>query len=182
MSAIQQYEQADTLPGATKDWYVIYAKARQEVLARDNLARQGYEVYLPLTRNRRRRRGKHTVCVEPLFPRYLFIRLDKVTDNWGPIRSTFGVQTLVRFGDQPARVPGNLVDALMSHDDEEGCQNLPVVDFQPGEAVRIVDGVMAGYEGIVRARNSTDRVTILLDFAGKYTELAMSRHQLEHVR
>ena len=164
------------------DWYLIHRKVRQERTARDNLQRQGYEVYLPLLRNRRRRRGQYSPVIEPMFPRYLFIRLDKTTDNWGPIRSTLGVANLVRFGDQPARVPGQFVDDLMARDDEEGCQSLPVVDFQHGESVRIVDGVMAGFEGVFQARNSNDRVIILLEFAGTYTELALSYHQLERNR
>ena len=80
-----------------KAWYLIYTKPRQERYARENLERQGYEVYLPLIRDRRRRKGRYVETVDALFPRYLFIHLDQDTDNWSPIRSTFGVSGLGLF-------------------------------------------------------------------------------------
>ena len=40
--------------------------------------------------------------VEPVFPRYLFVRLDFGVTNLAPIRSTLGVSDLVRFGEQRA--------------------------------------------------------------------------------
>ena len=68
-----------------KNWYLIYTKPHKEQLARENLERQGYEIYLPMARLRRRRMGKGATRIEPLFPRYLFIHLDAKTDNWSPI-------------------------------------------------------------------------------------------------
>ena len=47
-----------------------------------------------------------------MFPRYLFIQLDRENDNWMPIRSTIGVQNLVQFGGIAARVPDNLISDL----------------------------------------------------------------------
>ncbi len=92
-----------------KAWYLIYTKPRQERYARENLERQGYEVYLPLMKDRRRRKGRYVEIVDALFPRYLFIHLDQDTDNWSPIRSTFGVSGLVYFGFKPARVASDFV-------------------------------------------------------------------------
>ena len=89
---------------AGKCWYLIYAKPRQEKTAVDNLLRQAYEVYFPQIRVTRNRNSVRKVTIEPLFPRYLFIRLDAHTDNWAPIRSTMGVTALVRFGGYAAAV------------------------------------------------------------------------------
>jgi len=97
-----------------KAWYLVYTKPRQEGLAQENLARQGYGVYLPRVRLMRKRQGRPVAIIEPLFPRYLFIQLDTQSDNWGPIRSTFGVASLVRFGNEPAKVPDNFVAHLKS--------------------------------------------------------------------
>ncbi len=162
-----------------KAWYLIYTKPRQERYARENLERQGYEVYLPLMKDRRRRNGRYVEIVDALFPRYLFIHLDQDTDNWSPIRSTFGVSGLVYFGFKPARVASDFVDYLRSRDDASGCQNLPAPEFAQGDRVRIVDGAMTGYEGVFHARTSRDRVTILLSFAGAFTQVDLSLHQLE---
>lgn len=160
-------------------WYLIYSKPQQERLALENLARQGYEAYLPLIRNRRRRGGRYVQAIDPMFPRYLFIHLNDETDNWGPIHSTFGVSKLVRFGDLPARVPDDLVASLQAGEDEAGVQNLPPPDFRIGDKVRIVEGPMAGYEGIFHAKTSQERIIILLQIAGQSTRVQLAAGHIE---
>jgi len=145
-------------------WYLIYSKPQQERLAYENLERQGYHSYLPLIRNRRRRQGRYVAIVEPMFPRYLFVNLSDETDNWGPIRSTIGVANLVRFGMRAARVPDNLITMMQSRD-SEGIQTMQPPELKPGDPVRIVEGVMAGYEAIFQARTGKERVLLLLKFA-----------------
>ena len=89
-------------------WYLVHAKPRQEDTALANLARQGFEAFLPRMRRQVRHAGRWRERVEALFPRYLFVSLDPETHDWAPIRSTVGVSSLVRFGDEPARVPPDL--------------------------------------------------------------------------
>lgn len=119
--------------------------------------------------------------IEPLFPRYLFIHLDAVTDNWAPIRSTIGVTNLVRFGEEPAVVPQGLVELLMARDNASGVQELPPEEFRKGCRVRISEGLMMGYEGIYLAKTSRERVRILLDIVGTQTRVNLKLTYLEAV-
>ncbi len=162
-------------------WYLVYTKPQQEGLAFENLERQGYSAYLPRMRTRRRRQGRYVKLVEPMFPRYLFIRLNDETDNWGPIRSTIGVANLVRFGMQPARVPDDLIETLKNRDDEGGIQQIERREFHPGDEVRIVEGVMAGYEGIFEARTGKQRVSLLLEIANTTARVEVSGDDIEPV-
>jgi len=98
-------------------WYAIHTKPSQEKTAREHLERQGYEVFLPLIKAKKRLRGKWTNRIEALFPRYLFIRLAMFEDNFAPIRSTRGVHRIVRFGNYPAQVPSDFVRALIANQD-----------------------------------------------------------------
>ena len=43
----------------------MYAKPRQETVARTNLVRQGYEIYLPLVRQPRKRKGRRVTVIAP---------------------------------------------------------------------------------------------------------------------
>ena len=162
-------------------WYLVYSKPQQERLALENLLRQGYQSYLPLIRNRRRRMGRYVSLVEPMFPRYLFVHLSDQTDNWGPIRSTIGVASLVRFGMRAAQVPEDLIGLLRAREDEEGIQNLPVPELKTGDRVRIVEGVMAGYEAIFQAKSGKERVLILLDIADKLARVEVGADDIEPV-
>jgi hypothetical protein len=96
----------------TTAWYLVHTKPRQEEVALANLERQGYECYLPQMRIERIRRRKAEVATEPMFPRYLFIRLDSSDQgkSRSPIRSTLGVSQLVHFGARAAKVDDALVD------------------------------------------------------------------------
>ncbi len=166
-------------PSAQRCWYLIYSKPRQEQVARTNLERQGYETYLPLSRETRRRRGRAAEIIVPLFPRYLFIHLDSQTDNWGPIRSTLGVVSLVRFAHQPAQVPDDLVTALRARENPEGLVAVPREIFRRGGRVRITDGSFMGYEGIFLAPSGRGRVVILLDIMGKLTRATVGTISIE---
>lgn len=168
-------------PDTTKAWYLIYCKPRQENVAKRNLERQGFVIYLPLARQYRRRRGQRVDVVAPLFPRYLFIYLSKETDNWRPIRSTLGVSSLVRFGQHPAAVPHDLVAFLQTRDDAQGVQDLPLPGFQAGQGVRVTEGVMREYEGIYLAKSGKDRVLILLEIMGKGTRVVVPSDHIEPI-
>ena len=148
-------------------WYLVYSKPRQEALAKQNLERQGYTTYLPLFRTPRKRLGRRIVRIEPMFPRYLFIHLDTKTDNWAPIRSTIGVNTLVRFGMTPSPVPEDLIELLKQREDSGGVQDIPMHQFNEGQRVRIEEGPFMGYEGIFLAKTGQQRVLVLLDIVGK---------------
>jgi len=162
-----------------RSWYLVYTKPRQENLAQENLARQGYETYLPQIYQTRRRNGRHVKTVEAFFPRYLFIHLDSETDNWAPIRSTIGVSKLVRFDNIPAVVPDQLIQALQSNGDENGIQRLMQKNLERGDKVTIIDGPLAGYQGIYQQQNSAERIAVLVDLVGKNTLLNISVHDLQ---
>ena len=164
-----------------KAWYLVFSKPQRERLALENLERQKYQVYLPLVRNRRRVGGRYRSLIEPMFPRYLFIQLDDKTDDWGPIRSTIGVARMVRFGMIPARLPDTLVQLLREREDGQGIQSLPGQDFKRGDRVRIVEGVMAGYEAIYQSGSGRERVILLLEIAERSAKIILKQDNIEPV-
>lgn len=162
-----------------RSWYLIVTKPQSEFKAQENLLRQGYKTYLPLVQTSRRRNGKKVERTEAFFPRYLFIHLDKETDNWSPIRSTIGVAGLVRFGGMPAAVPDNMIANLMNNENEFGLQSVEKKELNQGDKVAIVDGPFEGYKAVYQKMKSTERVSVLLDIVGKNTQVTLSVHELE---
>jgi transcriptional antiterminator RfaH len=144
-------------------WYLIYTKPRQEKCALQNLEQQGYQCYLPLLPKEKLRHGALALSDEPLFPRYLFIRLaqDFMAKSWSPIRSTKGVSRLVRFGVEPARIDDALVDLLRAH--ETSMLAEPERLFRAGERVQLTEGPFAGIEGIYQMADGDRRVMVLIE-------------------
>jgi len=93
-----------------KQWFVVQSKPRREAVAEVNLERQGFETYWPRIVQSRRSRGKWRKVIEPLFPRYLFVRLEQGRDDFAPIRSTTGVKELVCFGGVPKILQPEIIE------------------------------------------------------------------------
>jgi transcriptional antiterminator RfaH len=158
-------DSTEPLPPSTESWYLVHTKPRQEEIALANLERQGYTCYLPQMRIERIRRRKAEVATEPMFPRYLFIRLDNSDQgkSWSPIRSTLGVSQLVHFGARAAKVDDTLVDLLHKRQ-----RALPTeAMFQSGDSVVITDGPFAGIEAIYQTADAERRAFILLEILAK---------------
>jgi transcriptional antiterminator RfaH len=149
-----------------KAWYLVYCKPRQEKVAQENLARQSFETYLPMVCVEKRRNRQIVSQIEPMFPRYLFIQLTPGVQNFAPIRSTLGVSKLVEFGLKPAQVPDALVESLKNKAAPDSYMEIKMPEPKVGDKVRVVDGVMYGYEGILTAKSSRERVELLLEMVG----------------
>lgn len=127
-------------------WHVIRTKVREEFRALENLQNQGFEVFLPTCQVQKKSQGNIKTVTEPLFSRYLFIRLSDVNSNWSPIRSTRGVSQLLRFGQstEPVVVPDPIMRCLM----QRCTQKEPLHQlFQEGELLEITKGPFKGLLG-----------------------------------
>jgi transcriptional antiterminator RfaH len=155
-------------------WYVVHTKPRQEHRALLNLTQQGYECYLPLVDTEKLRQNVVKLVQEPLFSRYLFIRLDTgmAGKSWGPIRSTIGVCRLVTFGYEPAKVDSELIEILRTH--QSAAAQEPVRLFQPGEQVQIKDGPFAGLHAIYQMGDGESRAMVLIEILSKPSQLTLS--------
>ncbi|MDP1773845.1 MAG: transcription/translation regulatory transformer protein RfaH [Methylobacter sp.] len=162
-------------------WYVIHTKPRQEQRALLNLEQQGYECYLPMVTIEKLRKGVLSVAEEPLFARYLFIRLDVSLSGkgWGAIRSTPGVSRLVTFGTEPAKVDDRLIEALRAQKDALCSQ--PQRLFAQGERVLITDGPFVGIEAIYQMNDGESRAMVLIELLSKPTKLNISPSSLRKI-
>ena len=156
------------------DWYLAYCKARQEGMASQGLKEQGYRVYLPKLRIKRRRPGGAKFIEEPLFPRYLFVGTDSGKHSLGAVQYTRGIQKLVRFGHYPLPVASEIIEAIRAREHPgTGCHRLELPGLRPGDTVSIESGVFAGLNGVFTQRSGHDRVTVLLDILGQQAQASI---------
>jgi len=165
-----------------KYWHLLMTKPREDERAESHLLNQDYELFRPMIRQFKIQGGKQVAVTEPLFPRYLFIRLDDVLGNWSKIRSTRGVAKMVRFTDMPAKVPDSLIEELRSQCIEDNIIDTtkyrPFV-FEKGDEIEITDGSFRGLKAIIKAQVAEDRVLLLLNLLGKEQELEISLNQVK---
>jgi len=154
-------------------WYVIHTKPRQEQRALLNLEQQGYECYLPLLSIEKIRQSSLSLVEEPLFPRYLFIRLDasQSGQSWAPIRSTLGVSRLVTFGSDPAKVDAELISTLRIQNSQ--LRQTPQRMFNEHDRVQIQSGPFAGLDAIYQMPDGESRAMVLIQFLSKPIRLSV---------
>ncbi len=160
-------------------WFAVLTKPRAEHVAREHLERQGFECRLPRLRRHQRRAGGMVDRIEPLFPRYLFLRADPEGQNLATVRSTRGVCGLVRFGDSPARVPESVIESIAQRTDAStGFVRLDPPPLEPGARVRVTDGPFAGVEAVFRERSASSRALLLVRLLGEWCSVKVP---IEHL-
>ncbi|QRY80253.1 transcription/translation regulatory transformer protein RfaH [Pseudomonas sp. PDNC002] len=149
-------------------WYLIQTKPHQEPRAEENLMRQGFSCYRPVVGQGSR--------PQPLFPGYLFIRLDQQHDNWFPIRSTRGVARIVSFGAQPLAVADELVEEIRQR--IATLPERPASRFHQGQAVRVKCAGDCEVEAIFVCDDGTERGLILLNLLQREQRIRVPLSQL----
>jgi transcriptional antiterminator RfaH len=146
-------------------WYVVHSQPHREHYAAKHLEAQGYAVFMPrLARTVRHARRTKSV-LRPLFPRYLFLRLDLDVDRWRSVRSTFGVASMIMDGERPRPAPCGVVEALVAAYDGQGGYDFQS-DLRVGDRVRFLSGAFADRLGQLVALDDAGRVHVLLDILG----------------
>jgi len=155
------------------NWYLVMSKPREEERAYENLVYQQYNCYLPKVKIEKIKQGKKIQLLEPLFPRYLFVQLNSITDNWGPVRSTLGVSNMVRFGDSYAKVPDSVIEDI-NYFSSEHQESL----FKAGEKLVVKSGPFKG-QTVEFLRISSDyRAMVLLELCQKLHCVSISLEEL----
>ena len=160
------------------DWYAVQTQPNRENLAVEHLKRQGFSVWMPLCERIIRHARKSKRVRRPLFPGYLFVNLDVGTAQWRSINGTIGVNRIVSFGQRPAPVATQFIDALQNIEANEGLVAVNGDDLLPGQDVEILSGPMAGTIAKLLSLEAGERVTVLLNMLGHFVRGKILR---EHV-
>jgi transcriptional antiterminator RfaH len=164
-----------------RHWYVIHCRVSSEQRAQANLERQEYEVWLPMYRKTRRHARRVEIVLRPLFPRYLFVRIDLDSQEWRPILSTFGVHTIISGADGPLTIGDDIIAGLRARADDDGVFEIKRSAINPGDQVRIQGGPMADLEGVFQTELDSDRVLILLKLMGREVRVSVDGRDVEPI-
>ena len=158
-------------------WFLAQLKPNCAQIAQKNLDRQGFQTFLPMEEETRPRNGKYVTAMRPLFPGYIFVAFDAAQGLWRSVNATYGITSLVSFGNAPATVPQALVTRLMGRCDDDGTL-LPPKLLQPGDSVTLTLGALSNFVAEVEAIDPDKRVWVLMDIMGRQTRVKVSADQL----
>jgi transcriptional antiterminator RfaH len=144
-------------------WCVARSEPNREATAASFLGRSGYNVCLPRIRERRIDRGRRYVATPPLFPNYLFVRIEL---GWWSARWTCGVTALIMSGDEPAKVADVVIDGLRARERGGLIELEDKPRLRPGDPIKVTGGLLTSALGIYSGMRGADRVAVLLAALG----------------
>lgn len=163
---------ADVPHRAWYPWFALKVRTRAEATVQCALAGKGYETYLPTYIDERRYSDRVKRVRTPLFPGYLFCRLDLSARL--PVLATAGVTYVVGFGSQFQSIPDTEVDAIKSVT-SSGLAVEPYPFLSAGQRVRIAIGCLAGLEGIFVRTLGSDRLVLTIEVLERSIAVELDR-------
>jgi len=135
-------------------WYALHVRSQYERKVREALARQGTEAYLPVYTERSRWSDRTKTIERPLFPGYLFARAD-----WGNRAAILGLAGVVRIVGAVSEAELDQVRQVV----DSGLPVAPCSYLTAGQKVKVIDGALAGVEGVVSRMKGRLRVIVSIE-------------------
>jgi transcription antitermination factor NusG len=138
-------------------WYGLRVKSKHEQVASAVLRGKGYEPFLPSYRVRRRWTDRVKETELPLFPGYLFCRMD-AADRL-PVLMSSGVVGIVGTGKVPEPIEEREIAAIRAVLDS-GLPAMPWPFVHPGDSVQVEWGPLRGARGVIEKVDNRQRLVV----------------------
>lgn len=158
-------------------WYVVHTYSGHENKVAETLKQRAetmgmtsfiLEMLIPTQEKIQIKRGKKQSVREKIFPGYMLIKMILTDESWLLVRTTQGITGFVGVGNKPTPIGASEVKTIQKYM-SQGAPSYKA-NFEPGEAVKVVEGPFIDYIGTVDNINeSKGKVTVLLSFFGRET-------------
>jgi transcription antitermination factor NusG len=160
----------------TLPWYAVKVHTRSEPVAVAALRNRGYDPFAPAIFERRRYSDRTAVVQNPVFPGYIFCRLD--VQKKVPVLSSPAVEYIVSFAGHPAAVPDEEIDAVRRAV-EAGAR--PWSYLNVGQRIRIEYGPLAGLEGVLERNGREHRIVVSVHLLQRSVSVEIDEVQIRAI-
>ncbi|MEI4270122.1 transcription termination/antitermination protein NusG [Klenkia sp. LSe6-5] len=190
------------LASAFGDWYVIHSYAGYENKVKTNLESRItsldmedyiFQIEVPTEEVTEIKNGKRVQVNRKVLPGYLLVRMDLTDDSWGAVRNTPGVTGFVGATSRPSPlsldevvkllVPATTAKAPSAPETgtpAPGAPSSPLVDFEVGESVTVMDGPFATLPATINEINAEQqKLQVLVSIFGRETPVELSFSQVQ---
>ena len=171
-------------------WYVVHAYSGFENqvmrLLKERIERSGHEhefgdVLVPTEEVVEMRAGQKRRSERKFFPGYVLVNMEMNDDTWHLVKSVPKVMGFIGgSSERPAPISEREADAILQRVQEGVDKPRPKVLFEPGEAVRVVDGPFNDFNGVVEEVNyEKSRMRVAVTIFGRSTPVELEFGQVE---
>jgi transcriptional antiterminator NusG len=166
-------------------WYVVHTYSGYENKVKANLEKMVenrglqnliQEVNVPMEETVEIKNGKRKSVLRKIFPSYVMVKMVMTDESWYIVRNTRGVTGFVGPGSKPIPLSEEEVNSM-------GVEK-PVIrlDFEEGQSVRVMDGPLEGFVGIVeKVDHQEQKVRVIVSMFGRETPVDLDFLQAQKV-
>ncbi|MBT5856431.1 transcription termination/antitermination factor NusG [bacterium] len=182
-------EESKSVPEVLDDgrqWYVVQCFSLQEHKVRDRIyqmmegefADKVFKALLPEEETVEIKNNKRKEKITKIYPGYIFVQALPDQHVWFLLRSIPGVAKLVGSKNEPDPIPEAEIDKILR---KAGDKSKKVeVDFEIGEAIKVVSGPFRGYAGVISEINADKgKLKSLISIFGRETPVELDFDQVE---
>ena len=171
-------------------WYVIHAysgfegqvkRSLEERVRRAGLEEFFGDILVPTEEVVEMRNGQQRKSERKFFPGYVLVHMEMTDETWHLVKSVPKVMGFIGgTGDRPAPIPDKQAEAILRRVQEGVEKPRPKVLYEPGEAVRVVDGPFTDFNAVVEDVDyDKSRVKVSVLIFGRSTPVDLEFSQIE---
>ena len=206
----QAAEFRDMLRGQFGDWYVLHTYAGYEKRVKANLEQRAvsmnmedyiFQAEVPVETVTEIKNNQKKTVERVRMPGYCLVRMDLTNASWGTVRNTPGVTGFVGNATDPVPLSLDEVFDMLAPDFESqaeaaagsqegattvepksGTPQMPLVDFEVGEAVTVMEGPFETLPATISEINVEARkVQVLVSIFGRETPVELAFNQVAKI-
>lgn len=163
-----------------RQWFVVHTKPGNEHRVETNLSNQEIEAFLPLFENFQYTQGKLVQKIKPLFPNYLFAKLD-MDLHYYKVKWTRGLSKILGIGSEPIPISEKVIRTIKERTGENNLVRLDD-ELAQGVVVQFTSGPFKDLMGVFdKIMSDGKRVKVLLNLIGVDVPVQVSRYQIKKV-
>ena len=177
-------------PAEGMRWYVVHAYSGMEKAAERNILervqRAGMQdkfgrILVPTEEVVEIKNGVKRTTERKFFPGYVLVQMEMDEDTWHLVKSTPKVLGFIGgTPDKPAPISEKEANAILNRVEESVEKPKPKTLYEPGEAVRVIDGPFADFSGVVEEVNyDKSRLRVAVLIFGRSTPVELEFSQVE---
>jgi transcription antitermination factor NusG len=163
-------QQSDSTP---YPWFALRVKSRYEKIVATIARNKGFEEFVPLYQSRRRWSDRFKSVELPLFPGYVFCRLNP--EFRLPLLTIPGVMSFVGIGKTPVPIEEAEIAAIQTAIGA-GLSAEPYPFLEVGQRVRLAEGPLAGLEGLLVEVRKQQRLAVSVSMLKRSIAVEIDRH------
>ena len=169
-----------------EQWYVIHTYSGQEARAKQALLERARthgkedrikEIFIPEENVVEVVKGQRRTSKRKFLPGYILVQMELDNELWHIVKNTAKITGFVGAGFKPTPIPEEDVERMLGQ--AKSPKPKPVVIFEQGEDVRVVNGPFTSFSGTVgEVRPEKEQVQVLVGVFGRSTPVWLN---FEHV-